>query len=245
MARFPRDKMTLDALQRRARSQLMFDIRQTIFDRHGEVDEQKVEDYTNGLMEEFAASPEARPLLDSGAGVGWAASMMDYAINHLGTTPAEMSMRDFNEVVFDLIPRKVSVEPERAPEIVNELQAFWQFVLRQYALPHARPILDALQPPAAQRLQDKLADPSNYGMAKSFFMMGHKAGFDMTTQEGLDQFQAVYNSRLLANRAVPPLLPDSAFDSSLPLANPPSRDERAARRVARKRQRQARKRNRR
>jgi hypothetical protein len=43
--------------------------------------------------------------------------MMEYAINYPGVTPPEMSLADFNEVVFELFPRKVSTEAESAPAI--------------------------------------------------------------------------------------------------------------------------------
>jgi hypothetical protein len=46
----------------------VFDIHQEIT-RHGEPDERKVQDYIDGLMKEFAASPEAQPLVDQVKGL--------------------------------------------------------------------------------------------------------------------------------------------------------------------------------
>jgi len=40
-------------------------------------------------------------------------------------------------------------------------------------------------------------DPSRFGMAKSFFMMGQAAGFDMTTQEGAEAFMNWYNAMVM------------------------------------------------
>ncbi len=37
-------------------------------------------------------------------------------------------------------------------------------------------------------------DPANFGMAKSFFMSGQSAGFDMMTEEGLKTFMHAFNS---------------------------------------------------
>jgi hypothetical protein len=221
----------------------VFDIHQRI-DSDDEIDSDKVADYIDGLMEEFAKAPEVKPLIDAGVGVGWAATMMDYAANYLGLTPPKMSLRDFNEVVFELIPRKVSTEPESAPAIVEELRAFWQFLRRQYAVENAGPILASLDRTALERLRRELADPSNFGMAKSFVMMGQKAGFDMASQEGLDAFIQAYNSQLAARRAQP--LP-SPFDSPFPpwARDPAPHGSKEAKRKERKRQRRARKRNRR
>src|SRR5438132_141223 len=162
----------------------MFDIHQQVFDEYEGYDEDKVHDYINGLMDEFAASPEAKPLLEAGRQLGYAGMMMEYGLSYPGVTPAEMSLAQFNEVVFGLFPRKVSTEPESAPEIIDELKAFWQFVERQYGLRNAKQIVTTLDAAAAERLRLKLADPSNYGMAKSFVMAGLKAGYNMGTEEG-------------------------------------------------------------
>jgi hypothetical protein len=228
----------------------MFDIQQTIYDEHGEHDEEKVGEYIDGLMQEFAASPEGKGLLDAGKDLGWAGMMMEYGINHIGVTPATMSPADFNEIVFDLIPRKVSTEADSAAAIVEELRAFWQFVQRQYGLAIAAKVLEALGPSATDRLYRLLADPSNFGMAKSFFMQGKNAGFDMTTQEGLDEFMLAYNSQILARggpAALPPEFPPPAGPESKVLGPPTgglTPKQRAERRKAHKRQRQARKRGR-
>jgi hypothetical protein len=233
----------------------VFDIHQSVWNRSGELDERKLGKFIDGLMREFAASPEAKPLLDSGADVGYAGMMLEYSLNYLGVTPDRMSLPDFNEVVFDLFPRKVSTEPESARETIEELRAFWQFVHRQYGLDNAAKILATLDDKAVTLLHEKLADPSNYGMAKSFVMQGRQAGFDMTAQEGIDEFMRVYNSQLLGGPAGWPGLGDIPFpdphDDWDDLSEPPPLPEglipkqQAEKRKARKRQRQARKHTRR
>jgi hypothetical protein len=224
----------------------MFDIHQSLYNRHGELDDKRMGQYIDGLCEAFAASPEGQPIYQAGGG-GWVPMMLEYGSTYLGTTPPRMSLADFNEVVFQLFPRKVSTEAESAPEIIAELRAFWTFLSRQFALDNARQILATLNENAVRQLRKELADPENYGMAKSFFMLGSQAGFDMTTQEGLDQFTQVYNSGLAAG--FPGALDDvTGGEDALPwvldLPGEP-RKSREERRKDRKRQRQARKRNRR
>ena len=46
------------------------------------------------------------------------------------------------------------------------------------------------------RLGTELSDTSNYGMAKSIFMMGNKAGYDMSSEAGLAEFMMAYNRSL-------------------------------------------------
>ncbi len=222
----------------------MFDIQQSIEDRDGEIDERRVDKYIDGLMREFVASAEAQPVFDQYGNSGWPALMMEYAINYPGLTPPAMSLADFNEVVFQLFPRKVSTPPESTPSIVAELRAFWSFLQRQYGLANAKPILASLTDASIKRLERELANPANYGMAKSMVMRGMQAGFDMTTQEGTEQFMAAYNNNLLggggsAFEDIPPEL----LEVELP-PSPLSPKERAAKRKKRKAQRQAKKRNR-
>lgn len=220
----------------------MFDIHQSIYDRHGEIDEGRVENYINGLMDAFVASAEAQSVFDEYGGSDWPTLMMEYAIDYIGVTPPKMSLADFNEVVFQLFPRKVSTEADNAVVIVAELRAFWTFLHRQYGLTNAVAIAASLTNTAVKRLERELTNPANHGMAKSFFMLGKQAGFDMTTQEGLDEFMAVYNSSLL-NRAT-----DTTDASSFPpmsdFPSPLSPKQRAEKRKKSKAQRQARKRRR-
>jgi len=62
-------------------------------------------------------------------------------------------------------------------------------------------------------LQAELADSSNFGMAKSLLSQGKDAGFDMTTQEGLNQFMLSYNaSRSAADNRRSDPEPDLEFE---------------------------------
>jgi hypothetical protein len=76
----------------------MFDIHQSIYDQHGEIDEDRAHQYINGLMEEFANSPEAQPIREANGNVGWAGTMMNFATDYIGCTPVTMSLPDFHEV---------------------------------------------------------------------------------------------------------------------------------------------------
>jgi hypothetical protein len=228
----------------------MFDIHQTTCNQHGEQDERKIGAYIEGLIEAFAESPEGKPLAESDAGIGWAATMMHYGLDYIGETPATMGLRDFNEIVFGLFPQKVSVEPDKAEEIVTEVRAFWQFVQRKYGVPNAAQILASLDASTSNRLRAALADTSRYGMAKSFYLQGVREGYDMTTKEGLDQFMLEYNRRLAETPRAPrpePTLPERiGWEGPPAIASVrPDGADRERKRQEKKRQRQSRKRNRR
>lgn len=194
----------------------MFDIHKSVHTADdSELDDRKVHQYIEGLCKAFGASPEAVAVPDEDGEWGAVYWMTEYGISYIGATPPEYSVRDFDEILFSLIPRKVSVEADRADAIVATLRAFWLFAQREYQLSNAAAILARLDARGAARLRRELSDPSNFGMAKSFFAMGDKLGFDMTTQQGLDEYLLFYNSQLASQ--LPPLgmpepFPDDGFE---------------------------------
>jgi hypothetical protein len=74
---------------------------------------------------------------------------------------------------------------------------------------HAAQFAAALDRKFQARLARELANSSNFGMAKSFCMLGDKLGFDMATQEGLTEFMNFFNSRMLGT---PPRYRDESDD---------------------------------
>jgi hypothetical protein len=228
----------------------VFDIHRSPVDPDsGELNEKAAARYTEHLIDEFAESPEGKALAEQSGGVGsWVALMFEYAFHYIGAHLPKMTTRDMSEVLFELFPRKVSTDASSAPEIVAELRAFWQFLQRQYHLPAAAGIVDLLDGRAESRLRAELDNPANFGMAKSIFMQGRKAGFDMTTPEGLSEFMLVYNASLGAPPP-PGMLEDfddgdDQDEEAPPATSPPRRQMKAKKKKARKEQRQARKRNR-
>ncbi len=210
----------------------MFDIHQTCLDEYGELDGTLSDDYASGLLEEFANSFEGQTLLGPDGSPGWAGLLLDLYFDHIGAMFPEISINDVREILFDLFPRKVSVEPECAPEIVAELHAFWTFLGRQYALAQAPRILALLHlhDDTIARLKTELANPGNFGLAKSMVMGGMKAGFDMSQQDEMEKFVGLYNDSL-------PL--------TMPSFSEPRETPKKEARKKKKAQRQARKRNRR
>jgi hypothetical protein len=178
----------------------MFDIHQSAFDEDGDWDEGLIEDYCDGVMEAFAESPEGIACAEHFGEIGWVHTILHYGLTYLGNAPPEMSKRDVDEILFSIIPRKVSTEPESATEMIGEFRAFWEFLDREYQLADAPSMITYLDAKAERRLKQELSNPKNFGMAKSIFSLGAQAGFDMTTQEGLDQFMLAYNRSLMSSR---------------------------------------------
>jgi len=127
--------------------------------------------------------------------------MIHYAITYAGVTPPTMTASDLEEVVYTLFPRKVITERGDGAEIIQELRAFWHFLARVYQLPQAKQLLARLTPQAARRLERELQEPANFGMAKSFVLMGQQAGFDMESPEGMRAWVHAYNATVAPRMA--------------------------------------------
>lgn len=217
------------------RAQITFDPSHNILadlaalSRDGEIDHRACEALEDELMKCFAASPEAKHLDDIHA----CHFVMDVSANYLGHTIATLNATDLRGVLFELVPRKVSIEASEARWIIDEMRAFYSFLKREFGLKHADPCLRVLSGNAAKKLEAALADSSNFGMAKSLFMGGADAGFDMQSQEGIESWM-----QSIQGKPPPPSFP-------LPgLPQPPSKKATKAKKDKRKATRKARKRNR-
>jgi hypothetical protein len=176
--------------------------------------EDAFEAYRDALLGQFFAAPEGTALLAQIPDAGfWSGALIEYGHNYLSVSLPRMSEADVEDLVTEIFPRKISIlSPEDADDAIPELIALWEFLKRAYDLRQADAIqsfLKLVQPDFA----GLMTDPSNFGMAKSFMMMGQAAGFDMTTQEGLDAFMLAYNAGLATRQ-----------DGGLPIGPPsPSR----------------------
>ena len=176
---------------------MAFDIRQNLFDRDGMPVEKKIGQYLQELIRLFRESPEGQALEDEGLYPGfWVNSMVEYGIDYLGVSPARLSPDRLRELLFDIFPRKVSADAEEAPQAIRELQAFWQFAQREFQLENAAACLKVLDGRAVRQLKKEMSNPANFGMAKSIVMMGKARGFDMATEEGINEWIATYNTEI-------------------------------------------------
>jgi len=138
-------------------------------------------------MDAFADSPEAAALED----LGWIELAELYASEWFDESPATLIPTQLEEVVFELFPRKVTCEPSSARAAIEQLRALYAFLARTADREHAEACAAVLGGDAVERLERELADPRNYGMAKSLAMSGMRAGFDMRSDEGIAAFAAL------------------------------------------------------
>ncbi len=181
----------------------MFDVMTSVEDTEsGEFDDNLLRSYIDAITEEFSKSPEFRELSNEPE-IHYLVLYLEYAASNVGETVGTMTLGCSNEVLFDIFPRKVTMDASEASTVICEIRAFWRFIDRTRNLPVAAKIVAELDEDAETELEELLGDESNFGMAKSIFAMGKKHGFDMTSESGMNQFMAFYNSNLV-NRQAPP-----------------------------------------
>jgi hypothetical protein len=215
---------------------MTFDIHRPLTNKHGELDEDVAGEFEAELLQRFADSPEAKPILERTGDLGWAGSVLEYGRIYEGVTVTTMGKRELSRVLLDVFPRKVSCEPSSAPEIVEELRSFWSFVRREFGLENADECLATLDDEMGRTMEREFANPRNFGMAKSFVMGGLTAGFDMTTEEGMGAFMRAYNASLPAAALGPASAPGRL--------RPPTQAEKNKKKVQRKAQRASRRKSR-
>ncbi len=189
------------------------------------------------LIRQFTRSPEAKDLPD----VHWCEPLMDLAANYVGVTIASIGAPELRELLFEHLPRKVSVDASVAAEIIDECRAFFAFLKREFALPEADACLRLLgEDGTKKQLAAALADPSNFGIAKSIMMSGREAGFDLATKEGVDAWMREIESKplspsLLRSLRLPPVAPVQRHVD--PKTDRAKKNKRKAERKARKKNR--------
>jgi len=159
--------------------------------REGDLEDDSRGPLEDELMRRFKAAPEGGVHSDLQA----CRFVMDYAAMYLGQSVATLDAKGLREVVFTLIPRKVSIPASEADWIIDVVRAFYQFLKREFGLAQAEDCLRVLGDDAVPTLEAALSDRRNFGMAKSMFMSGLDAGFDMSTQAGIDEWMRVQNSQ--------------------------------------------------
>jgi len=195
-----------------------------------EIDPDAREELEDELFRRFSESPEAEAIAD----ISICPILLDYAASYFGVTIATLGPRDLRELLFELFPRKVSVEADEARAMIDEIRAFFAFLKRTSALPTAEACLEVLGGDAAAKLEAALSDPSKFGMAKSFVMAGREAGFDTTTTAGIQAWM----SSVQAGGLPPSVrLPSAPSPRLAPKSTAKTKNQRKAARRARKKSR--------
>jgi hypothetical protein len=197
-----------------------------------EVDDDARAELDDELLARFEDSPEAQALAE----LSFAPLFLDYAASYFNATIATLDAHELREIVFGIVPRKVSIDAAAASGIIAELRALYSFLKREFGLKQADACLRELGSDAVKKLAAALSDKRNFGMAKSLFAAGAEAGFDMKSKEGIDAWMRQASSMPL---------PDSfPVPFGLPARPAQATDAKAKKKEQRKAAKKARRKNR-
>ncbi len=179
-----------------------------------------LEDYIHGAIADFVDSPIGQACVERNPmGGNWIGNFIEMAYLYGGYTLPKMTKGNVQEVMEYTLPRKLTLlNPSDTDGAIDELVAFWTFLDGKYRLRSAKAIAKYLQS-IETKFPQWMFDPQRGGMAKSFLTQGMAAGFDMTTQAGVDAFREEYNRNLHARPPQPPamsMLPTEPFEMTTP-----------------------------
>jgi len=160
--------------------------------------EKAIEEFVDKLIEQFLDSPEGKLHLETFKEAGfWIRMLLDYGYRYEGFTPTNMTSDNVEDVLSEILPRKVSLSSrEEVEDAIPELKAFYHYLKREYALEHADEVLESLDE-IEPHFADLMFDSSRFGMAKSMMMAGHESGVDMTDIDEMNKFFALQRMQQL------------------------------------------------
>ena len=156
-----------------------------------------IESYIDDIVKQFSQSPEGQAHAVQYPEIGsWIFHLIDFGYKYEGFVLSQMTKDDMKTMMEDLLPRKVGLaNKSEAEDAVPELVAFWSFLEREYNFKNAKGIINYLLS-IKDKFPDWMFDPARGGIAKNFFLSGIEAGFDMSSQEGMNTFKEIYNAQL-------------------------------------------------
>lgn len=175
-----------------------FEISPNLFNDDGEFDEDELNEYFDSLENLFEESPECEALAEQET--SYLSLLFSFGRDYFNAIPPTLSVGELEEILFDLIPRKVTMDAGEAEPLVLEFQAFFRFLHRKFSVTDAAQLADICDQSAVKMLKAKLSDSSNFGLAKSFFSAGKSLGLDMTSEEDIAAFTSFYNQGLASER---------------------------------------------
>ena len=119
---------------------------------------------------------------------------MQFLFDYIGVLPWNCDEGDIVELLDELLPRKLSLgDPEKEANSIPEvLYLFWPFLEREFDVKNSKDICEQLEDYRGCYV-DIMTDSSRFGIAKGFMSQGSDMGFDMTSQEGMEEFRLLHN----------------------------------------------------
>lgn len=196
----------------------------------------------SSLLARLDASEEAAQLGTTARGM---ALLVDHATNLVGLPITQLMWDDLEEILFDILPSKLTVPRGDAGALIDSLRAGYRWMLNRRPCQQAEDCLALLDDDAEDWFESELGNEAHFGPTKAVMMVGIESGFDMTTQEGHDGFMASSQANRLGLGPPDTELPDDAPRPGRLSRDPRlERQQKKKRKACRKATKQSRRRNR-
>ncbi len=156
------------------------------------------------ICRKFQESPECEKL---GFYAAHCDLLMRFTQDYCEETIATAMPSTIEEVLFEVFPRKVMMNPADAQEVILEIRALYHFLKREFALTQADACLQLLSDSSVDRLKGALSDPSKAGMGKSLLNFAADTGFDIESPERLERFMNEAQGMRIPDSVIPGLEP--------------------------------------
>jgi hypothetical protein len=180
---------------------------------HDPEDEDAFAAVRQALVERFEATK-------GGADRGWVADqLVDFKHSYLGGDLGRWTADDLSEILLEIYPRKVVLEPADHADVISGIAAFLRFLDAEGLRTGGEDgeTLALLVEQAGARFDHAMADESKWGMGKRVFGGAAAQGVDVTDQAQLDAYVQAFNALPGRERdALLGQLPNAPAPRSLP-----------------------------
>jgi hypothetical protein len=121
-------------------------------------------------------------------------SFTEYMYSYQGLLPEEWNDKSggLEECCLYILPRKITADESYFRSIAPVLSAFFKFAEEKGLLRNASNLVRRIEGIDKQIIKNA-SNPKNWGIAKSFAMAAEDAGVDITNEEEMKKFVALYN----------------------------------------------------
>lgn len=168
---------------------MAFDIHRSLWNPDFSFNEELVYEYIEDMLQLFAQSPEAIAFLEAHEEVDqirWAETFLEFTFFYVDMALIHMSQADVRTILYDIFPNVVLVAPEKAPLIIAELRAFWEFLDREFDLYSSKSCVRVFhQKNIVSRFQKELSDSSKYSPMKRILLSAQEKGIDINDEAAM------------------------------------------------------------
>jgi len=151
------------------------------------------------LTERFLESPQERGLADEliEDAAFIVRSLLENLWVYTSSSPEEINKYALEEVLLDVLPRKVTADRDLFEKVAPVTEAFLKWLESEGILADTEGLIRAVRG-WSETIVARGMDPGCWGMAKSFGMQMAADGIDMEDEQAVQRYIVEYNSQLLS-----------------------------------------------